>query len=209
MTKVPIPDHMRDLPRDKHGRPIPWFAAEVNGERDFRVVEPRMIAKAYKENLCWVCGKRNGAYKAFVIGPMCGINRTSAEPPSHRDCAVFSARACPFLSRPNMVRRENNMPEGHTDPGGIMIKRNPGVTLVWITKSFKPFKTPDGGTLFEIGDPTSVLFFRESRPATRIEVVESIDSGIGLLEAEAEDEGNGAVEDLKKYRLRFEGLIPT
>jgi hypothetical protein len=35
---------------------------------------------------------------SFVVGPMCGINRNSAEPPSHKECAQWSARNCPFLS---------------------------------------------------------------------------------------------------------------
>lgn len=29
----------------------------------------------------------------FVVGPMCELNRISGEPPSHRECAEFSA-AC-------------------------------------------------------------------------------------------------------------------
>ena len=37
-----------------------------------------------------------GVHKAFVIGPMCAVNRVIApEPPSHRDCGTFSARVLP------------------------------------------------------------------------------------------------------------------
>ena len=34
------------------------------------------------------------------------MNRTSAEPPSHRDCAEFAVKACPFLTQRELTRRK-------------------------------------------------------------------------------------------------------
>jgi hypothetical protein len=66
---------------------------------------------------------------------MCAILRISGEPPSHRECAEFSARACPFLSRPDMVRREDRLPDA-AKFNPLMLERNPGVAMVWITLSY-------------------------------------------------------------------------
>ena len=60
-----------------------------------------------REKRCWVCGDPLGVHLTFPIGPMCALNRTISEPPSHHECASWSARNCPFLSRPHMVRRED------------------------------------------------------------------------------------------------------
>src|SRR4051794_7295681 len=111
-------------------------------------MDAEKLALAHNQKRCWVCGEPLGAFKTFVIGPMCAINRTSAEPPSHRECAEFSARTCPFLTKPRMRRNEKALPEERTCLG-FMIERNPGVTLLWITKKYTPFKAP-GDVLFEI-----------------------------------------------------------
>src|SRR5690242_2247182 len=103
----PLPDRIARLPLDERGYPVPWFVDWVDGKPEFRAMDPAKWKRAVKERLCWVCGDRLGVLLVFPIGPMCGINRTTAEPPSHRDCALWSVRNCPFLSRPHMVRRED------------------------------------------------------------------------------------------------------
>lgn len=40
MTAPTVPARMRHLPLDKHDRPVPWFAAWIDGQPDFRVVAP-------------------------------------------------------------------------------------------------------------------------------------------------------------------------
>ena len=208
---MPVPTEPRNiaaLPRDHTGKPVPWFAAWLDGVPDFRVVGPGKTADAVRLGLCWVCGGPAGSYKAFVAGPRCGSNRNSAEPPAHRDCAVYSAQACPFLAVPHMRRRENNLPEGARDPAGIAIKRNPGITLVWITKSYRVERTPDG-PLFAFGDPVEVLWYAHGRPATRAEVEESIRTGMPLLRVEAERDGPGAVAELEEMAADFTPLLPA
>src|SRR5262245_37991696 len=130
----PVPERMQRLPV-RRGYPVPWFVAVVNDDYHFPTADARKLPLALKKRLCWVCGQRLGGFLAFVIGPMCAINRVTSEPPCHRDCAIFSATACPFLARPHMKRREEQ-PEGATLPAGIYLDRNPGVALVWVTKKF-------------------------------------------------------------------------
>lgn len=213
----PIPAAIEMLPRDR-GYPVPWFVGWVDesnrpvargqGTPDFRVIFPDAIQSAISNSLCWVCGRPlhpNAAY-AFVIGPMCAVNRVSAEPPSHVACADWSARACPFLTRPHMVRRENDKPEGNV--AGHMIERNPGVALVWLSRTAHAFPAPPQGILFNVGDPVQVRFYREGREATREEIMESIDSGLPILREMAEQDGPDACAELERMTEVALELVP-
>ena len=202
------PRRIAALPADRHGYPVPWFVATIDGTPDFRVIKPGAIRDALRFRLCWICGQPAGANAAFVIGPMCAVNRVSAEPPSHRDCAIYAATHCPFLTRPGMRRRDTALPDGHVDPAGVMIARNPGVALVWVTRRWQPFNT-DGGVLFDVGDPVETLWFAQGRPATRGEVEASIASGLPLLRAEAVQEGARAVVELDRQHRAALALVPA
>lgn len=180
----PMPPRIAALPLDDRGYPIPFFVAYIDGKPDFRVADPDKVVACVKCRLCWVCGQGLGRNLAFPIGPMCTVNRTTAEPPSHRDCALWSAIACPFLSRPHAHRREDELTEANAgNVAGEMIKRNPGVTAVWVTRSYELFPDGTGKVLFEVGPPVEVTWWREGRRATRTEVMEAIESGIPLLRA--------------------------
>jgi hypothetical protein len=207
-TTAGVPKRVARLPRDKHGRPVPWFVAWIDGQPDFRVIAPGRIVDALRFGKCWVCGTILGGWKAFAIGPMCAINRVSAEPPAHRDCAIYSARHCPFLTVPRMRRRETGLPGDVQDPAGTMIRRNPGVAAVWVTRSFEAFQA-SGGLLISVGEPEEVLWFAEGRQATRAEVIASIDSGLPLLRAEAEADGPAAVSELEEMHRHSLTLLPA
>jgi len=203
-----MPPQIAKLPVDKHGYPVPWFVAWIDGLPDFRVIGTGRIQRAVQEGRCWICGRpRNSrSLSAFVIGPMCSVNRVSAEPPSHVDCATYSALVCPFLSTPNMRRREANLPEDASEPAGVMLKRNPGVTLVWITRSWR-IEHVGRGLLWFVGHPLDVLAFAEGRPATREEVTASIESGLPALREIAEAEGLDAVEALNRQVSQASELL--
>jgi hypothetical protein len=203
-----LPRRMGRLPRDKHGRPVPWFVGWIDGVPDFRVIRPGGIHDALRFRTCWLCGDPMGANAAFVLGPMCMITRTSPEPPSHRDCATFAAQACPFLATPNMRRRDSNMPDDATTPDGIMITRNPGVALVWISRNWR-IRTDY--RLFDVGDPVEARWYAEGRTATRDEVLASIDSGLPILRAEAEKDPRpaAALAELDRQHTRAIELVPA
>ena len=133
------------------------------GRPEFRMMDGDKWSLCVRAKLCWVCGEPLGAFKAFVLGPMCCVNSVTAEPPSHLECADWSIRGCPFLSRPKMVRREDELTEENkANVAGIMIERNPGIMAIWITKTYKPFKAPNG-YLINVGEPSSVHWFTEGR----------------------------------------------
>lgn len=184
---VDMPARMARLPRDKHGRPVPWFVHWADGQPDFRVIGAGRVPDAHRLRLCWVCGQARGSYMAFVVGPMCAVNGISSEPPSHRDCAVYSATACPFLITPTMCRREARLPE-HVDPPGVMLLRNPGVTLVWVTRSYELVPDHEGRALFSFAGspPTETLWFTRGRAADRVEAIAAVDAGLPALRAAAE-----------------------
>lgn len=212
-----LPDRMKKLPLSSRGYPVPWFVQWIESEGsttptpigqgypEFRMMRPEAWKAAVQQKRCWVCGGSLGAYLSFVIGPMCAINRTTAEPPCHRSCADWSARACPFLAKPKMVRREAGLPtEGKGEMPGVGITRNPGVAMVWTTRSYKVFPDGKGKYLINMGEPTNVDFFARGREATREEVLESIDSGLPILEESLKDEPPDMIErgraELKRLR---------
>ncbi len=174
-------------------------------------MNPAKYVRAIKEKLCWVCGGRLGVNVCFVAGPMCGINRTSSEPPSHLECGRWSARNCPFLNNPRQVRREDGLLNNATlteRVPGFAIARNPGVAMLWVTRSYELFPDGRGGRLFQMGQPEAVEWYACGRRATRAEVVESVESGLPNLVALARQE-KGAMEFLTQARERFEKWIPT
>ncbi|MEY9460423.1 hypothetical protein [Bradyrhizobium ottawaense] len=133
------------LPVSASGFYVPWFVAWIDREPDFRVIGPGKLAQAVNRKLCWVCGQPLGVYKAFPIGPMCAINRNISEPPSHWKCAEYAVQACPFLSNPRMRRNEKDLPPDHFEPAGHMIRRNPGVIGIWVTKTFSAERVGHSG----------------------------------------------------------------
>lgn len=211
IVDIDMPKRMQQLPLNAAGFPIPWFVAYVNGEPEFRMADSDKFARSIRERRCWLCGNQIPAISvaAFVVGPMCGVNRVSSEPPSHTDCAVYAAKACPFLANPTRARRETDMPDEYSGPGGTMIERNPGVTLVWVTNQWELFQA--NGPLFHFGEPSRTMWFRERRPATRSEVLDAIESGLPALEATIDIEANPdeAAAALASQIANLERFLPA
>lgn len=187
------PRYIQALPTDKRGFPVPYFTPIIDGVPDFTTADSRLIRRAHTWGLCWICGQRRGRMAAFVIGPMCSVNRISIEPPSHPECAEWASRRCPFLARPLAKRAEQH---GFTaPPPGIMLEHNPGVTLIWWTLRYR-MQPLDNGVMFDIGKPERVMFRREGRDATRAEALDALNLGLPKLRALAEEEGAEAVADM-------------
>jgi hypothetical protein len=211
MSEVDLPGRLLKLALDSKGRVVPWFVEEPpeGKEWDFRVASGRKFWRAIKEKLCWVCGERLGKYKVFLLGPMCVVTRTTAEPPCHLECATYSVRACPFLSSPKMHRREAGLPQEVHMPG-VGLKRNPGVVALWTAFDYRLF---DGqpGVLIRVGEAVGrLLWYCEGRAATRAEVIASFDAGLPALRELAQAQAElGALEDLEnKVAVALE-LVPA
>lgn len=221
-----LPPRLQRLPVDARGYPVPWFVQWVrpgtvepvssdtpDAVPEFRLMDQAKWVRAVQERRCWVCGDTLGVYLTFVVGPMCGLNRTTAEPPCHRDCAEWSARNCPFLARPQMVRRTDALTESlAVNVAGEMLARNPGVTLLWTTKTFSVWRDDKGAPLITMGEALTVQWFAEGRAATRAEVEASVESGyphlFALADAQQRAEGVPARDELAKQRAAFEHCYP-
>jgi hypothetical protein len=200
-----LPEHMKSLPTFR-GYPVPWFVWWPEGEDpEFRVIDPRRFQQAINEKRCWVCGEFfTNRRIAFVVGPMCCVNRISAEPPCHLECARFSALACPFLTRPHMVRRENDLPEDrYVDPNHH--DENPGVIAVWQTRSFELMRHGKS-ILVRMGEPTGVDWYTESRVATRVEVAAALARRESVLYEEAGPLGKEEMRSMIDFVV--ENLLP-
>jgi hypothetical protein len=207
---APLPPRMQQLAVDERGYPVPFFVAYIDGKPDHRIMDPQKWKRAVHERLCWTCGQKLGAHLCFVLGPMCGINRTTTEPPTHLECARWSVVNCPFLSRPRMDRREREkmIAAGAGSIGGFSIDRNPGVSMLWITRTYEIWRPDTGGVLIEIGPAESVEWWYEGRAATRAEVAESVRTGLPFLEEKARLQ-EGAMEELQKLAAAFEEMYPA
>ena len=201
----PTPRRLAHRPVER-GYVVPWFVAQVDGRYDFRIMDYAKLREAIVLKRCWLCGQPLGGYKAFVIGPMCAINRTIGDPPSHRECAEWAIRACPFLSQREKRRNAANLPDGAA-LSEFGIARQPGATCLWVTKSYRVSKVGDT-VLFDLGDPVAVEWFYQARTATRAEVLASIDSGYPFLMELAEQDGPAAVAELEAAREKAMALLP-
>jgi hypothetical protein len=205
----PLPHRLKGLPVVR-GYPVPYFAARgPDGEYDFRLMDPAKFKAAIEQRRCWICGAPLLERLAFVVGPMCTINRTTAEPPSHGDCATWAAQACPFLAQRQVRRREAGLPDGLKPMPGIGFTRQPGVAVVWVTRSAELWQPAAGEYLLTMGSPLAVSWYAHGRQATRAEVLVSIESGYPSLLALAEEEGPEAVAALTRLREAAEHWLPA
>ena len=193
----PLPRRLKLLPLDARGYPIPWFVfTGEDGSRDFRVADGEKRVRAVRNRLCWICGGKLGRFLAFVIGPMCAVNRNTSEPPCHRECAFFAVTACPFMVLPAaQYRRANLPPDTREQPHALT--GNPGAVAIWITESFKPYRTADSW-LISLGPPVGVHWYAQGRPASRAEIVASLDARLPLLAEVAQAEGPQATAALER-----------
>jgi hypothetical protein len=210
IQRLKMPSRIMKLRVDKRGYPVPKFVQDVKGEPDFRVVNRTFLSLAIRHKLCWLCGEPLGRFQCFAIGPMCAINRVSSEPPSHKECCEFAVQACPFLVHPNRKRNSDDLPEQTENPAGVMIERNPGVTLLWVTESYRTFR-PGGsdGLLIKIGDPVETQWWAHGRHATREEIMHSINTGLPALREMAAIEGDEAMLALEREVTRGLELVPA
>lgn len=221
-----LPARIARLPKDERGYPVPRFVMWLtedgkeglrpppgctpnfdNARPDFRYADFGFRYLAFKRSLCWVCGEPLGAHKVYPIGPMCVINRVTSEPACHRDCAEFTAKACPFLTRPREKRNLKGLDPEASAPG-LAIMRNPGCVALYETPLAKPFSDGKGGWLIRLDNPSRIDWWAEGRKATRAEVMASIDSGYPILEKEAWKDGVGAVDELARMAAAAMKYLP-
>jgi hypothetical protein len=203
----PLPELFKHLPIDDRGYPVPWFVCKVDGKWDFRMASAQKRELAVKERRCWRCGFGLGAELAFVIGPMCAVNRNTSEPACHRACAEFAVQACPFMVRPATRYREANIPAGATKHFGGL-PGNPGAACIWITRSFRTYNVP-GGWLIRIGAPLEVQWGCEGKRATRAQLLAAMEARLPALQELAAMQGPEAEAALAAQLEQVQAYLPA
>ncbi len=203
------PHEMRGRPVDHRGFYVPWFVTRktAEGHWDFAGVDTNRLVECLEKGVCWVSGVPLGKFASFVVGPMCCINRVSAEPPVKRNIAEWSVKVCPFLSRP-LAKRPGEAPEGHVTPG-IMVADNPGLEFIWTCKRSEVYRGPEG--LFRLGEPDSVTAWTKGRPAEKDEIRQVMEKGYEKLVGIARKHGQAdtiphIAEQDEKTLVLFESL---
>ena len=201
-----LPPKMRHLPISPKGYPVPYFVSIVDGQPEFRVADPDKLVRCVRDRRCWICGGPLGRYKAFTFGPMGVINRISAEPPSHLECARYAAQACPFLVRPRARRRDANLPSIEPTAAGASM-RNPGVTVIWVTTRWELVRALDGFS-FEVDAPHAVEWYAEGRPARADQVRDPFESAVAILHDVAQAQGGRAAAVLERQIEHARRYLP-
>lgn len=111
----PLPLHMRNLPRDARGFPIPAMVQyDDAGKPLFPVIDMEKWATLARARGCGICGNTMRSGYWFVGGPVSIENRLFTDLSMHRECAVFSLKVCPFLAMPRYryILRDVTLPDG-------------------------------------------------------------------------------------------------
>jgi len=204
----PLPKLFEHLPIDERGYPVPWFVSKVDGKFDFRFADAAKRERAVKERRCWLCGVGIGQNLAFVIGPMCAVNRNTSEPPCHKACAEFAVQACPFMVLPSAKYRDAGKEELSVKSHFGALPGNPGAVCIWITRSFKTYDVP-GGWLIRIGEPVEVSWWCEGVSATRRQILDSFERRLPALQELAAAQGPAAEEELEAMVKKAKTYLPS
>jgi hypothetical protein len=212
---IAVPSRLAARPRTASGLPIPWFVDAERNPVDFRLIRTDAVVQAWNHQLCWICGTRLGRFQCYVVGPVSVITRVHSEPPCHRECAIFAATACPFLSNPDMRRTPETLPEGAEAPPEGHMPGNPGVVAIWvaeastISRGAEPAMDGDDKVLFSFtGELAEVLWFTRGRPATRPEVYAALEVRLPAMLSAAQAEGPKAVQQLKAATFKANKMLP-
>lgn len=202
-----MPTRMKGRPVDLRGFPVPWFVTQKtpDGLYDFVHIDPARLETAYRLGLWTLSGQPLGKYVSFVVGPMCIINRVSAEPPCIPELGKWAAQVCPFLSRP-LAKRPAHDPSAEQNVPGVMVADNPGGCVVWTVK--RDGFTRGRNRLYSFGDPVEVTFWTKGREATPDEARAIFEARAEKLEAMARVEGDDALQAFYRMKAKAARYLP-
>ena len=177
-----VPDKMARVTR-KDGVVVPYYVKWEGDKPMMDKVDPEKFKKCVGFRCCWWCGDKLGKYVTFVNAAISIVNRLSAFPPGHQDCATWAAEEFKPLDM--------------------------DVRVVWTTDDVKVHKTKGGAILFVMGDPVNaVKFYKDGRAAEVAEIRAEIEQGLPRLFLSAAEMGQMTVERLMRDYDKGMELIP-
>ena len=172
LLKPEMPARIARLPKFK-GIPVPFYADDNGDARE------RAVSECHLEQLCWICGTKLGAFKAFVTGVVNGVTRLVQEPPCHQDCAEWSAR--------------------------VALSDSGEPIMVWVTRSYEAILV--GEVLhFKMGFPEDRKFWMRAHIAKPTEIAAALRNGLGALRVQALRQGPEAEKAVARLVRGLEGL---
>lgn len=204
---VPIPRRMARLPRDRHGRVVPFFALDPQGHPDPWVTRVRVARVAYAGRLCFTCGNPLGACGTFVLEAPAVVRKQSPEPPSHRTCAEYGVTGWMSVNHPAMHRQGVEEPDPLPDPKEQVATPGPGLVALYDTEEWSQQGDRD---MYGFMDPVGVTWWREGRRATYTEALDALVSGMEVLSEPAAKELDpaAAAESLEAQYWAATALLP-
>jgi hypothetical protein len=116
---VPLPDRMRQLPRDPRGYPIPHVVyRDGDGRAHFTINDTPTVLRVLKDDLCTICGQRLLRGRWFIGGPRSAFDPRGAyiDPPVHGECGHYALMVCPYLALPSYAKRIDDRTLAPDDP---------------------------------------------------------------------------------------------
>jgi hypothetical protein len=106
-SETPLPDRMRQLPRDRRGYPV-FFGAfiEADGTPHFTINDERKRVEMVRRDLCSICGQKLLRGRWFIGGSRSAFDPKGAylDMPMHDECAHYALKVCPYLAAPSYAR---------------------------------------------------------------------------------------------------------
>jgi hypothetical protein len=96
---IPMPERLKSRPQ-WHGYVITYVTfIGPDNTPDFKVVDEKKRRECLQRGLCGICGQKlDERVIVFIGGPLCVQHRNFIDPPMHKECALYSAQVCPYLS---------------------------------------------------------------------------------------------------------------
>lgn len=201
----PIPSRIKALPV-QDGMPVPWFTAVVGDKYDLRFVDKAKIIPALRHNTCWICGQKLDVYRSFNIGPVSAINLITSEPPSHKECAQWAAKACPHLNQKQRQRNNSNLPSELEDRNPLGISETIEVSCVATVTNYAIH--PGKHLLIELKQVTDIEWLKHGVRATREEVVDALAKARSLIAEIAIQEGEKSLTKLESKYNKILTFLP-
>lgn len=104
---VPLPDKMKDLPRDKRGYPVPFIILRDKNGYHFKINDSLRVQYCKAKGKCAICGNILGD-DSYLIGGVASAfhkNGRYIDTPVHKECGDYALRVCPFLA----IKHYNSM----------------------------------------------------------------------------------------------------
>lgn len=156
-----IPKSLRTRPKDRRGYPIAYIVVQAkDGTPIFTTNDYAKVQECVRKRLCGLCGKKMKGGMWFIGGKRCFTDYNGAflDPPSHRECAEYALKVCPYLAAPSYAGRiDDKLPKGVELPAGLRIvvedrmsEARPAVFGLGHTRDYDSVPASNPGTSYYI-----------------------------------------------------------